>query len=153
MAMPRFSSPRSKIVSPDLILNTSRACFGITIWPFSPTVAVQAYLPFGVFTMIYLLVVWFVWFILLIILYNLKKTSPNDVLYDVLSYGGSYQWLNLIVPSIDFILDVVSCSNVYANNRFFWSFVKKYRSRCETDFGIVNSHISLLRFYSHLDFL
>ena len=47
IAIPRFSSPKSTNVSPGLILNNSLACFGITICPFSPTVAVQAYFPFG----------------------------------------------------------------------------------------------------------
>ena len=39
MAIPRSTSPSSSKVSPGLIPKISRACFGITICPFSPTVA------------------------------------------------------------------------------------------------------------------
>ncbi len=47
MAMPRSLSPSSSRTSPGLIPKISLACFGITIWPFSPTVAVQANFPSG----------------------------------------------------------------------------------------------------------
>ncbi len=46
---PRSSSPRRSRVSPGWIPKIPRACFGITICPFSPTVAVHAYFPSGPF--------------------------------------------------------------------------------------------------------
>jgi beta-glucosidase-like glycosyl hydrolase len=53
IAIPRSSSPRIIRVSPGFMSKISRACFGITICPFSPTVAVHAYFPFGVVILIF----------------------------------------------------------------------------------------------------
>ena len=49
IAIPFFSSPRTKISSPGCSSNISLASFGITNCPFSPILTIHAYYPTGIF--------------------------------------------------------------------------------------------------------